>query len=181
MTLKDIQLPNYNKTSLQWRHNGDDCVSNHQPHDCLLNRLFRRRSKNTSKRRVTGLCEGNSPVTDEFPAQWAGSAENVSIWWRHHENIRIIRGMLSIARVLNKPSTKFCDQILPFVSLGHLHKDWVTLLPTWISNRIHYNVWNEWNYLTIINFNSAAGGVWEWISNFIPHFAGHVITYPWWD
>ena len=38
-------------------------VSNHQPRDCLLNRLFRRRSKKTSKLRVTGLCEGNSPVT----------------------------------------------------------------------------------------------------------------------
>ena len=23
--------------------------------------------------------------------------------------------------------------------------------------------------------------VWEWISNFIPHFTGHVITYPCWD
>ena len=44
-------------------------VSNHQPHECLLNRLFRRRSKNTSKLRVTGLCEGNPQVTSEFPAQ----------------------------------------------------------------------------------------------------------------
>ena len=25
---------------LQWRHNGRDGVSNHQPHQCLLNRLF---------------------------------------------------------------------------------------------------------------------------------------------
>ena len=23
-------------------------------------------------------------------------------------------------------------------------------------------------------------GIWEWISNFIPHFTGHVITYPCW-
>ena len=38
-----------------------DSVSNHQP-------LFRRRSKKTSKLRVTGLCEGNSPGTGEFPA-----------------------------------------------------------------------------------------------------------------
>ena len=30
---------------LQWRHNDHDSVSNHQPHGCLLNRLFRRRSK----------------------------------------------------------------------------------------------------------------------------------------
>ena len=69
---------------LQWRHNEFDCVSNHQPHDCLLNRLFRRRSKKTSKLRVTGLCVGISPVTGEFPAQRARNAENVSIWWRHH-------------------------------------------------------------------------------------------------
>ena len=48
-------------TWLQWRHLDHDSVSNHQPHDCLLNRLFRRRSKKTSKLRVTGLCVGNSP------------------------------------------------------------------------------------------------------------------------
>ena len=49
--------------TLQWRHNERNVVSNRQPHDCLLNRLFRRRSKKTSKLRVTVLCEGNSPVT----------------------------------------------------------------------------------------------------------------------
>ena len=27
---------------------------------------------------------GNSPMTGHFPAQMASSAENVSIWWRHH-------------------------------------------------------------------------------------------------
>ena len=74
--------------ALQWRHNGCDGVSNHQPHDCLLNRLFRRRSKNTSKLRVTGLCAGNAPVTGEFTAQMASNAENASIWWRHHEQTR---------------------------------------------------------------------------------------------
>ena len=70
--------------SLQWRHNGHDGVSNHQPHDCLLNRLFRNRSKKTSKPRITGICAGNSPVTGEFHAPRASNAENVSIWWRHH-------------------------------------------------------------------------------------------------
>ena len=48
-------------STLRWRHNERDSVSNHQPHDCLLNGLFRRRSKKTSKLRVTGLCVGNSP------------------------------------------------------------------------------------------------------------------------
>ena len=70
--------------SLRWRHNDHAGVSNHQPHGCLINRLFRRQSKKTSKLRVTGLCVGNSPGTGEFPAQMASYAENVSIWWRHH-------------------------------------------------------------------------------------------------
>ena len=73
------------KSLYHYGHNGRDSVSNHQPHDCLLNRLFRRRSNKTSKLRVTGLCAGNSPGTGEFPAQMASNAENVSIWWRLHD------------------------------------------------------------------------------------------------
>ena len=46
---------------LHWRHNDHDGVWNHQHHHRLINRLFRRRSKKTSKLRVTGLCVGNSP------------------------------------------------------------------------------------------------------------------------
>ena len=38
--------------TLQWRHHGQIGVPNHQPHDCLLNRLFRRRAKKTSNLRV---------------------------------------------------------------------------------------------------------------------------------
>ena len=64
--------------SLQWRHKGHDGVSNHQPRRCLLNHLFRCRSKKTSKLRVTGLCAGNSPRTGEFPAKMTSNAENVS-------------------------------------------------------------------------------------------------------
>ena len=48
------------KRALRWSHNGRDSVSNHQPHHCLLNRLFGCRSKKTSKLRITGLCV-NSP------------------------------------------------------------------------------------------------------------------------
>ena len=70
--------------SLHWRHNGRDGVSKHQPHDCLLNCLFWRRSKKTLKLRVTSRCAGNSPVTGEFPAQRASNADFFSIWWRHH-------------------------------------------------------------------------------------------------
>ena len=60
----------HNGITLLWRHNGHDCVPNHQPHRCSHNCLFGRRSKKTSKLRVTGLCVGNSPGTGEFPHKW---------------------------------------------------------------------------------------------------------------
>ena len=52
-----------NMNPLRWR----DGVSNHRRLDCFLNRLFRRRSKKTSKLSVTGLYEASSPVTGGFP------------------------------------------------------------------------------------------------------------------
>ena len=86
MRIVDAWLQEWDVKTLQWRHNERNDVSNHQPHDSLLNRLFRHRSKKTTKFRFTGICQGNSPVTDEFPTQRASNADNVSIWWCHHAN-----------------------------------------------------------------------------------------------
>ena len=69
--------------TLQWRHNDHDGVSNHQSHGSLLNRLFRRRSKKTSKLRVTGLCVGNSPGLVNSPYKGPVTRK---IWWRLHED-----------------------------------------------------------------------------------------------
>ena len=67
-----------NLCSLQWRHD------KHGGLMIVYSTVFSRcRSKKTSKLSVIGLCKGNSPVTDDFPAQRASNAENVSIWWRH--------------------------------------------------------------------------------------------------
>ena len=63
--------------TLKLRHNERHGVSNHRRLHCLLNCCFRRRSKKTSKLRVTGY--------RWIPAQKASNAENVSIWWRHHD------------------------------------------------------------------------------------------------
>ena len=72
--------------SWQWRHNGHDGVSNYQPHHCLLNCLFRRKSKKTSKLRVIGFCAGNSPMTGvNSPHKWSVTRKMFkNIWWRHH-------------------------------------------------------------------------------------------------
>ena len=79
-----VMISNTLNYSLQWRHIGPVGVLNNWCLYCLLNCLFKRRWKKTSKLRVTGLCVGNPLVTGEFPAQRASNAENVSIWWRHH-------------------------------------------------------------------------------------------------
>ena len=60
--------------SLQYRHNGCEGVSNHQPHHCLLNRLIR--SKKKSK--LLPLC-GEFAGGGEFPVQKASNAKNISI------------------------------------------------------------------------------------------------------
>ena len=104
---------------LLWCHNGPDGVSNHQPHDCLLNRLSRHRWKKTSKLRVTGFCVGNLPVTGEFPTQMASSAENVFIWWRHHDSC--------IWDVCSQSILIWCIAVVPLVYLIELtHWDRVT-------------------------------------------------------
>ena len=86
--------------SLQWRHNGRDGISNFQCPSCL----FRHRSKKTSKLHVTGLCEGNPPVTGGFPSQRASNVENVSIWWRYH----VLRAYTRSVKPISSKWQHFC-------------------------------------------------------------------------
>ena len=73
-----------NKQSLQWHYNDSDIVSNHQPHDCLLNRLFKAQIRENIKAlRHWPLC-GEFTGGRWIPRRKASNAENVSIWWRHH-------------------------------------------------------------------------------------------------
>ena len=100
---------------LQWRHNGGDGVSSHQPHDRLLNHLFRRRSKKISKLRATDLCAVNSSVTGEFPAQRPSNADNDSIWWRHddltHCGLRIKRNAVMLCAKVRRTGTNHISRI----------------------------------------------------------------------
>ena len=132
-------------STLQWRHNERDCVSNHRRLDCILNPLVRRRSKKTSKLRVTGLCVGNSPGTGEFPAQIASNAENVSIWWRHHEHEAICWNSCSYSTQLASITIR-CNALYPekssdrklsslcdtngFCSDIHKHSHWRQIMMT---------------------------------------------------
>ena len=107
--LIDERQPWRLKITSQWRHNERDGVSNQQRLDCLLSHLFRRRSKKTSKLRVTGLGEGNSPVTGR-----ASNAENVSIWLRHHEihAKKLERAVIISFKSKHKPCTYIVDILI---------------------------------------------------------------------
>ena len=49
-----------------------------------------------------------------------------------------------------------------------------------MSNYTHYKLWDEITY-PFPNFNGCPVEVYEWISNLIPHFTGHVVNYSYWE
>ena len=82
---------------LRWRHNERDGVSDHRRLDCVLNGLFRRRSKKTSKFRVIGLCEGNLPGPVNSPH--IGPVTRNFL----HLMTSSCNGMVSRSNLLNRP------------------------------------------------------------------------------
>ena len=83
-----LRWKNCTRAEAWWVHYGDVIMSTLASQITSLtvvySTVYSGSNKKTSKLHITGLCEGNSPVTGEFPAQRASDAENVSIWWRHH-------------------------------------------------------------------------------------------------
>ena len=147
--------------SLHWRHNGRDCVLNHQPYDCLLNRLFRRKSKKTSKLRVTGLCEGNSSGTGEFPAQMPSNAENVFIWWRHHGH-----SMHIFVDIILKPIFRFKPRSLLW--LTHLSPgDTDVIVTHWGRNKM------------AAIFQTTFSNAFSWMKMYTFRFRFHWSMFPW--
>ena len=75
--------------TLPWRHNDHDSVSK-SPASRLFTQPFIQTQikENIKAPRHWPLC-GEVTGTGEFPAQRATYAENVSIWWRHHELTRV--------------------------------------------------------------------------------------------
>ena len=62
---------------------------------------------------------------------------------------------------------------------GPFYQHGLILMRACISNHVTSKVWDEFTDPSQ-NFNNATSEVWEWISNFIPHFKMDVITYPCW-
>ena len=80
---------------------------------------------------VTGLWEGNTPVTSEFPAQRASNAENISFWWWHHALV---------------PMT--LEEVIPeYTGTYYRHQGslftWLTWIAEWMNSFNHNKVWIE--------------------------------------
>ena len=87
----------------------------------------------------------------------------------------------------NKNSVKFEWKFNTFYSqnwkilLAKCHSHGLTLIPEWISNHTP-----NWGVKLLIhspfpNWNGITIGVWEWITNLIPHFIMDVIFCPYWE
>ena len=101
-------------------HNGNDGVSNHHPHDCLLNRSFRRRSKKTSKLRVTGLCAGNSPVS---PPKWPVTRKMFPF-----DDVI----MIANARIIHLSGVRVADPVYPVLSFSQFSSIIKRQVSVWI-------------------------------------------------
>ena len=135
-------MPRY---PLRWRHNWRDSVSNHQPHGCLLNRLFKRRlKKNIKAPRYWPLC-GEFTGSGEFPAQRASCAENVSIWWRHHvpnssnASISLVPGM----KLPSFPCQRTCPNTCWLIHSPTLRKTYCTPSDIYVEN-VHFDWFNQY-------------------------------------
>ena len=89
---------------------------------------------------------------------------------------------ISISLNSNTESDSQCNGIVRRMLLlpclqGSICWHGLSLIPAWICNYIHYKERDEITY-PFPKFNGTTVEVWKWVSNFIPHFTGQAITYP---
>ena len=169
---------------LQWRPNGCDGVSNYLRLDCLLSRLFRRRSKKTSKLRWLVNSQHKRPIMRKlFPF------EDVMIlicfltaWYRYRPVTRYIDICINVAiwqfHIRTSPTEYENCHLLATTStaidrewnssvdwINHSSRDLVLVLENYILVFIHIRVqqpcWFDWRRHTMSIFQNAI----KWISN----------------
>ena len=138
------------------------------PASRLFTQLFiQAQSKNTSKLLVTGFCEGNSPVTGEFPPQRASNAENVSAWWRHHGCHIPQSGYPSFLGFHAE------YRISPKISKDPFYLHGLHLIPASIGNHMAKTMWDE-----LIHSLTSTVQPCELMNKFISLLTTDMITYP---
>ena len=168
--------------TLQWCQNECNGVSNRQPYDCLLKRLFGAQIKENIK------APRHWPLCVEFtgdrwiPAQRASDAENVSIWWRRHEwvkcrkcaCIRLVQLLISLYIILiyaynctsygslQRRLLLLSFSIVMFVSAeGKLNMLWNTEQHNYIN---HHVLFSSSDQIAIPDFPSGAMEHWGLIT-----------------
>ena len=140
----------HNKLALRWRHNGLYSVSDHQPHDCLLNRLFRRSSKKTSKLCVTGFCAGNSPGPVNSPHKWPVTRKMFPF-----DDVIMDHQSWITQETCNFQESKFkCSMSLIIINLIDIDNLSYLLVAIWIW---WYHLWQK---MTIASCYLTASAVW---------------------
>ena len=97
----------WNHGPLEWCHNERDGIWNHRRLDCLLSRLFRRRSKKTSMLRVTGLCEGKSTI------RWRHHATRATVCFHESSDYQRMKPQSSAFMVHVEGNTRVSNGFLP--------------------------------------------------------------------
>ena len=80
---------NFSSISLHWRHNERHGVSNHRHIDCLRNRFVQAHTQGNINTPRHWHLWGKSTDDRWIPITRASVAENVFIWWRHHDDISV--------------------------------------------------------------------------------------------
>ena len=144
------------------------CVSERGPYNQIRNEKLR-----FSNRKPDQIYVGTSALMLRFIDSRKVSRllwpQHVCLYWIHVDDI-LPRGNC------NNDST----DTTWFKAWSLIYQYGLILIPVWIRNYIHYKM-SEKNTHPLLNFNGETVEVWEWISNCIIFFTGHVITYPWWD
>ena len=144
---------------LHWRHNDHGGVSNHRPRDCLLNLLFRRRWKKTSKLRVTGLCAGNSPGSvhslHKGPVTWKMFPfDDVIMQWERQQ-IKTDHGYGT-----HNDQSGRSPKVVALFSATNFSSYIIELL------QLHDTIQIKWNYARI-HYRRSPLMIWKDVQNFI--------------
>ena len=127
-------------------------------------------------------CIAGSLISGLFWSRWRGKHS------RYYRRMRNPQFYVSVKRpIMTRYHLQGCNDCAHLWAMGRLL--WISCRNlivfkqyplTWISDYIHYKVWGEITY-SFPNFNGCTVEVWEWISDFTPHFIKDVITYSCWE
>ena len=120
-------------------------ASNHQPHDCLLNRLFGRRWKKTSKLRVTGRCAGNSPGPVNSPHKRPVTREMFPfddvIMFNHENALKCLQNVGRIQTLVCQWCVYFYILFISLYIYMWLFNHYIRLFNSFIQTELHISCW----------------------------------------